>query len=435
MEDINMALYFDKPENAEPNIGAGFAKGINNLLQKKIADMQKHQGIKERKQTYKQADLPEWLAELPDDFQKLFIKEYKFLPEDQKQQVHEQLNQMSKEYWPDWGTEEQGHGDQAQGILPQQLQSPGLGLQEGQQPNPEQLQQAGQMFKNAPLQPGIEAGKAKNVIPGLNTLAQAAEGFAKQPQQESEVQSFPEIGHGIKGQPSPMQEQMPHQTTPREIGPKKYTMVPRTTGKGSLANAKFEASQRKQEFTEQQSLRSFLNTEETELKEQRKIKKLANTMLDNLEKNYKKWPGAFSGNLSRGKQELFLRDPDVRKYMADAQEMVLLKSKTGKGLPSKYRIQMEEAAKANFTMPIRTQKEVLERIASDSDTAEERNTFILKQRDSKGRMPLDLRERVAEFELAEEKPLQYPQYYKDGTEIEDDDGKNYVLKNGNWQEK
>src|SRR5580658_8856810 len=78
-------------------LGTGLGTGLSSLIDKKIQDLQQRQGIDSRKKTYAKAGLPEWLAELPEDKQDLFLKEFDILPPESKQQIVEGLNNIGIE--------------------------------------------------------------------------------------------------------------------------------------------------------------------------------------------------------------------------------------------------------------------------------------------------------------------------------------------------
>lgn len=172
--------------------GEALGGGLNRLIEKKINDLQQRQGIDRRKETYAKAGLPDWLAELPEDKQDLFLKEFDFLPPQTKQQVIQALG--------DIGTEGIGQQQQPQ----QQQQEAQQPQQEAQQPNPmpfvhtQPVTREGKTF--SPLVKPLEER-----IPALNSLAQAGEGYQREQGRDSGIQSFPELGRGTKGQPGPFE--------------------------------------------------------------------------------------------------------------------------------------------------------------------------------------------------------------------------------------
>ena len=90
-----MAIQFaPKSPSVGENIGGAIGEGLDRLIQHKIADLRKNRSIAERKETYKKAKLPEWLAELDEKQQELFLKEFDFLPPDQQQNVSNALNSI-----------------------------------------------------------------------------------------------------------------------------------------------------------------------------------------------------------------------------------------------------------------------------------------------------------------------------------------------------
>lgn len=192
--------------------------------------------------------------------------------------------------------------------------------------------------------------------------------------------------------------------------------------------------ERVQEFTEQKTLKPFLDSAQKEYTEQRKVKHVAQNMLENLRKNKSKWPGAIAGTLHNITGNILVRDKDVRKYANDANTLVKYLAGTSKGVPTNYKILLEQMAKANLSQPIETQEAILQDIIQEADRAEQTQKHIesLKNKET-GYYPLDLQEKIAQIQMAEDNPLAYPQMYDEGTQIELDDGSIVEQHNGKWE--
>ena len=250
----------------------------------------------------------------------------------------------------------------------------------------------------------------------------------------------PALGHGTKGQAGPapaVQGNVPSREAP-VTGLEHWRR--KTTGgnefKEELARTKQELAEQKENRISQEKLDPFFKAEAADVKAQNQAAKIAEGMLNNLRKNKSKWPGAIKGSLASSSQlgqKIFLRDPDVRKYVADANSLVSALANTRRGQPTNFKLQLEALSKADLSQPIPTQEELLQDVINKRDATRDRQRFIESQKTKNG-YPLDIERRVIEFEDAQDNPLDYPQYYKEGTNYQDDDGTIYVIKRGQWQE-
>jgi hypothetical protein len=182
---------------------------------------------------------------------------------------------------------------------------------------------------------------------------------------------------------------------------------------------------------QQKALEPFITKEQEDYKVNRQIVHKAQEALELLQRNYKKWPGAFTGNLSEAQRSLFLRDEDVREYAAKIAELVILKGQSRKGLPSNFKLKLEQLAKADLNQPVKTQERILESMIDDASESERKWQFIISQKNPDGTYPRDLKSRAVEFDMAVDNPLAHPEFYEEGTVVEDR-GQTRVLKNGKW---
>jgi hypothetical protein len=204
-----------------------------------------------------------------------------------------------------------------------------------------------------------------------------------------------------------------------------------------LAREKHELSLRKQDFEEQKSLDPFLTEESKEYAAQEEVARIAEDMLKTLRKNKSKWPGAVPGFISTVTNGAFIRDPEIRKYIADADKLIIELGQTRKGVPSNYKLKLEALAKANLSQPVKTQEEILQSLIDKKDRVQARQEFIEEQKDQNGNYPLDIKRRTLEYRKAIKAPLKhtkfFEKYYGNGTIIEDD-GVEYELIKGKWVE-
>jgi len=210
-----MAVQF-APQNNRSSIGSEIGAGLSQLIESKVANLKKAQGIKEREGIYKEAKLPSWLAKiedpkeramlhketnlgasyedeqqrgyeaqglppwldsLPEQERAKFIEEFQKLSDEDKQKVSKALNNIGAEqYGSDDPEDENGELSEEE--------------QMAQQPN-------GMQAPNGAEAPVEDRGDQK--LSGLNSLMQAGKGFIPNYGQSNEVQSFPAISHGTKG--------------------------------------------------------------------------------------------------------------------------------------------------------------------------------------------------------------------------------------------
>jgi hypothetical protein len=105
---------------------------------------------------------------------------------------------------------------------------------------------------------------------------------------------------------------------------------------------------------------------------------------------------------------------------------------TRKGVPTNYKTKLEQYAKADISQPIETQRRLLEGVVENTGESEERNNFLVSQKDKKGNYPYDLVSRVSKFGTEQQQkhkifkydeeevpeyvlndPQYYPEYFPD----------------------
>ena len=183
------------------SIAKGIGAGINNLIDKKVADLQRQNQINERKKTYAKAELPEWLAELPENMQSLLIKEYDLSTPEEKEEFRQIIDKAAKNGTP---TKEDLQEEEPEQESPQLLggQTPEP-EQQGVQPRPSKFGDfAQQQFLGMPEE-------SQNRIPGLNNLMQAGQGGQRQPGRAQSTQDMPRLGKGTSGAPAPQEALAP----------------------------------------------------------------------------------------------------------------------------------------------------------------------------------------------------------------------------------
>ena len=131
----------------------------------------------------------------------------------------------------------------------------------------------------------------------------------------------------------------------------------------------------------------------------------------------------------------FIRDPDVRKFIADADKLVILLSNTRKGQPTNYKTQLEKFAKADISQPIETMEGILNDVVEDSDVSDRENEFISSSKNKETKKyPLDIAQRLSNFERQQKRAgLPNPYDYSEDTVIELN-GKTFKRNGDEWEE-
>lgn len=197
-------------ESFGAKLGSGIRQGLDRLVENKIADLQKRQGIKDRKALYGKMGLPDWMAEMPDEWQDHFVKQFELSPVQDQEAVREDLGQFTQQYMQD--DEDDMEDQQQESLLPQQMMQGQQSQRQpyfGVQPVPENVQQE------------------MRGIPSMNSLMQAGENQRAQSQPSSSVQDFPSQGRGVSGQPAGMESYF------KEPSAKKYSLVRKGTQSSS----------------------------------------------------------------------------------------------------------------------------------------------------------------------------------------------------------
>jgi hypothetical protein len=128
-----------------------------------------------------------------------------------------------------------------------------------------------------------------------------------------------------------------------------------------------------------------------------------------------KWPTGAIALFDPNYQEALVRDPVIRKIGQLSQKIALAAAKSGKGLPSVYRIKAEEGAKLKQTMPFWTVESIVKDIIGNEKKEGRRIMHRDYQRNKKtGEYPLDIETRMVHYDLAHTDPLSYPDVFKKG---------------------
>jgi len=408
--------------------GQGIGGTLSNLIEGKI----KRLGDKQKTDNLRGAfpNLPEeslnYLASLPPKEQLQVLQaqgDNEFKLENVSPQQRQELAQLLS------------HPEALQAFKPEEIERLKQFL------SPQQAQQLGQeeqpIIPFAGQIPFIER-ESSGVIPGLNTLTSAGQGFQKDQNRGNEIQSFPQKGNGTMGQAGPFENTQTESFPSYKPRGLNVGNIGKSSGAESeLAREKHELSLRKQDFEEQKSLDPFLTEESKEYAAQEEVARIAEDMLKTLRKNKSKWPGAVPGFISTVTNGAFIRDPEIRKYIADADKLIIELGQTRKGVPSNYKLKLEALAKANLSQPVKTQEEILQSLIDKKDRVQARQEFIEEQKDQNGNYPLDIKRRTLEYRKAIKAPLKhtkfFEKYYGNGTIIEDD-GVEYELIKGKWVE-
>ena len=204
--------------------------------------------------------------------------------------------------------------------------------------------------------------------------------------------------------------------------------------KKSEALKKHGETEEKGARKEQEVLKSFLDEDRQKFQSLKEQKHIAEEML-NIVNNYKgKFPGTIMGNVPDQLKKMWINDPKVRRFMELQAKLVRASAEKGGGRASKNLYQLAEAGKTGVGQPVETIQESLRNYLDEYEQGKYREQHKANLRDKKtGRYPTDLPDRLTEYELAQEDPLNYPQYFTKG-EIYEDNGKRYRVKNGEWKE-
>ena len=223
----------------------------------------------------------------------------------------------------------------------------------------------------------------------LNELMNREQGFsplemdkalAMQNQTEQPKQT-PELGTGINAKQFKDILDVKQKQDALEL--KKQSMV-----------AKDKAQLRKEELAIQEKVAPFLHAQAQDFNNSKKIYNLAKGMLANVTKNKSKWPN-FSGYLPNTVQ----RDPDVRKYIADSNQLVTLLAGSRRGQPTNFKIKLEQASKPELNQPIETQESILRGlIDSSKEVFDTQNEIGKIKKEFGGKYPRDLETRIAELQ-------------------------------------
>lgn len=190
-----------------------------------------------------------------------------------------------------------------------------------------------------------------------------------------------------------------------------------------LKREKAEREKDAQGRAEFQNVKPILEAQHQDYKSAKRLHKLATDMKKILlEVGEENWPTL----LGQGPSFL-IRDPKIRKYIAQSSTLMTLLAQSRKGQPSNYKTRLEGLGKASVDQPYQTQIELLDDVINDSNDVFQIQKDILNLKENnKGEYPRDLGQRLVELQ---EQRRGYP----DGTVIEDDEGNYKIIINGQEQ--
>lgn len=158
--------------------------------------------------------------------------------------------------------------------------------------------------------------------------------------------------------------------------------------------AKQQLAEKKHEEAGQEKVQPFLHAQAQDFNNSKKIYALAKRMKENLDKNKVKWPG-ISGYLP----DIAQRDKDVRKYIADSNQLVTLLAGSRKGQPTNFKIKLEALSKPQLNQPVETQEAILNDLLSSSKEVFNTQKQIAKLKEENGgKYPRDLETKLAELQ-------------------------------------
>src|SRR5579872_315474 len=197
---------------------------------------------------------------------------------------------------------------------------------------------------------------------------------------------------------------------------------------------KNELKREKQNLEYANSVKPFINQKATEFHQFSQARKIAERMKKNLMEHKSKFPGALVGNLPESGRRLLIRDPNVRKFTSDADKLVILLANTRKGQPTNYKTKLERFAKADISQPAETMEAILNDVIEDANLSEQENRYINSSKDKEsGRYPLDIAQRLSNFEIQQREGLPNPFDYSEDTIIEVN-GKTFKRNGDSWEE-
>ncbi len=171
-------------------------------------------------------------------------------------------------------------------------------------------------------------------------------------------------------------------------------------GSGSGGNdIQHQKLQQARELADEKKNEPFLKGQSEDFNNAKRLYSKAKSMLDNLEKNKKKWPGQLRGTITPDKA---YTDPDIRKYLADGASLVSALASSRKGQPTNFKIKFEQLSKPDLTMPYDTQKDLLKSIIKDSEDVFKVQKFIGSEKQKYGgKLPGDIREKLVQSGLGD----------------------------------
>lgn len=201
-------------------------------------------------------------------------------------------------------------------------------------------------------------------------------------------------------------------------------LLPQMNPRDALAIKQFQETQKgkqvEAERKEAAAVQPFVEERSDYLSSLEKEKDIAEKMINIVKQHGGKFPTALTSSMPTGLQEWWIQDPDIRNYMTYANQLVQAASQDVKGRPSDYMTKLTEAGKAKLSLPNKSKINILQEVIDHYNQEAAKQKYIESQRNPKtGNLPKDIQSKATNYSLAKQKPLDWPEYYKENTVIEE----------------
>lgn len=220
--------------------------------------------------------------------------------------------------------------------------------------------------QNQPQQQGLQGPNQPLDLAKLNATDLIAQfknmGAELTPEQEQKIaQKF----ESLKSNPALLQQIQSQMAGPQQQPQEQQALQPLfkkplTEGE-KIAKEGLELKKKKDEREAYKEIKPFLDEQAKDFKNATEIYKLASRALKNIESHKDKWP-KLGGYLPPS----LLRDPDVRDYVRDVNNIVNIKANSLRGNPTNFKTKLIQEGKIDLTQPIESQINGLKQLIADS---------------------------------------------------------------------
>jgi len=168
---------------------------------------------------------------------------------------------------------------------------------------------------------------------------------------------------------------------------------------------------RKQDLEEAEKIAPFIKDQQASSSIIRDVGKDARRLKQILARHKKDWPNWVSGFIQGKAGGVFTFDPEMREFYKLTSALPVKLGNALKGQPTNMKIKLVAEGKPDIASPWETNMELVQHLIDADENDKKRTSFRIKQKRN-GKNPVDLDQRMADYDAAINSPEEYPEFFE-----------------------